>query len=140
MADVTLTAHAAFRTLEASMTLLRRAIDIVRDIVANSTGTARLGMSDTVRVALNELKEFLFATVYLGSAAKAEVGKMERLLEALFAYYVGRPEEINPDARRLLDDGRATLHRTVCDFLAGMTDRFAIRLHEQLFVPKAWGL
>ncbi|HLJ61174.1 MAG TPA: deoxyguanosinetriphosphate triphosphohydrolase [bacterium] len=111
----------------------------VRDIVSHSTDTPRLGMSDTVRTALNELKEFLFTTVYFGSAAKAEVGKMQRLLEVLFAYYVEHPEEINPDARRLLDEGRATVHRTVCDFLAGMTDRFAIRTQERLFVPKAWG-
>ncbi|HYM69412.1 MAG TPA: deoxyguanosinetriphosphate triphosphohydrolase [bacterium] len=111
----------------------------VRDIVAHSTGTPRLGMSDAVRVATNELKEFLFTTVYLGSVARAEVSKMQRMLEVLFDYYVEHPEEITSDARRLLDDGRATLHRTVCDFLAGMTDRFAIRTHEQLFVPKAWG-
>ncbi len=110
----------------------------VRDIVAHSAGAPCLRMSDAVRTALDELKEFLFTTVYLGPAARAEVVAVGRLLETLFGYYVEHPEEIGPDARRLLDDGRATIHRTVCDFLAGMTDRFAIRTQQRLFVPRAW--
>jgi len=110
----------------------------VRDIVARSAGASRLGMSDTVRVALNELKDFLFRAVYEASAARAEVGKAQRLLADLFVYFVEHPEEITADSRRLLDDGRAPVHRTVCDFLAGMTDRFAIRMQQRLFVPRAW--
>jgi len=111
----------------------------VRDIVFHSLDAPRLGMSEAVRGALDELKEFLFTTVYLGPAARAVDAAVRRLLESLFEYYVEHPEEISPDVRRLLDDGRATVHRTVCDFLAGMTDRFAIRTQERLFVPRAWG-
>ena len=111
----------------------------VVDIVQQSAEAPRLGMSEPVRVALNELKEFLFEVVYYGSAAKAEVGKAQRLIADLFGYFVEHPSEISPDSRKLLDEGRETVYRAVCDFLAGMTDRFALRTRERLFVPRAWG-
>ena len=95
-------------------------------------------MTEAVRTALNGLKDFLFEAVYQGSAAKAEVGKAQRLLFALFTYFVDHPAEIGEEARRLLDEGQSTVPRAVCDFLAGMTDRFAIRMGEQLFVPRTW--
>jgi dGTPase len=111
---------------------------MVRDIVARSEGRARLGMSEEVRIALNAVKDFLFERVYNGSVAKAEVGKAERLLTELFDYFVEHPEEMSEEFSGLIKGGRATVHRAVCDFLAGMTDRFAIRTQERLFVPRAW--
>ena len=110
----------------------------VNDIVSRSAGTGRIQMTEAVRTALNGLKDFLFEAVYQGSAAKAEVGKAQRLLFALFTYFVDHPAEIGEEARRLLDEGQSTVPRAVCDFLAGMTDRFAIRMGEQLFVPRTW--
>jgi dGTPase len=110
----------------------------VNDIVASSAATGRIQMTEPVRAALNGLKDFLFVTVYQGSAAKAEVGKAQRLLITLFAYFIDHPGEIGEEARRLIDEGRSTIPRAACDFLAGMTDRFAIRAGEQLFVPRTW--
>jgi dGTPase len=110
----------------------------VRDIVSRSAETGRIQMTDGVRVALNGLKDFLFEVVYQGSAAKAEVDKAQRLLIDMFAHFVDHPGEIGEEARRLLDEGRSTVPRAVCDFLAGMTDRFAIRTAERLFVPRTW--
>lgn len=110
----------------------------VRDLVARSADAGRIQMTEDVRAALNRLKDFLFEAVYQGSAAKAEVAKSQRLLLELFEYFIGHPGEISEDSRRLLDEGRVTVERAVCDFLAGMTDRFAIRMQEQLFVPRTW--
>jgi dGTPase len=110
----------------------------VRDIVMQSAGQARIRISEPVRVALNELKDFLFGRVYRGSVAKADVSKAQRLLHELFAYFVEHPTEIGDEARQSLEAGHTGVERAVCDFLAGMTDRFAIRTHERLFVPRAW--
>jgi dGTPase len=110
----------------------------VRDIVERSEGKPRVEMSDAIRRALNALKDFLFERVYRGSAAKEDVGKAQRLLHELFEYFVAHPEEMGEEARQPLESGRTTVQRAVCDFLAGMTDRFAIRTHERLFVPRAW--
>jgi dGTPase len=110
----------------------------VRDIVDRSAGTPRIVMGEDVRRALNDLKDFLFERVYRGSAAKEDVGKAQRLLHELFEYFVAHPDEMGDEAREQLGEGRASVERVVCDFLAGMTDRFAIRTHERLFVPRAW--
>lgn len=110
----------------------------VRDIVAHSQDRPRLAMSEEVRSALNALKDFLFEAVYSDKTVKAETGKAQRLLEGLFSYFVQHPEEMSPEFRRLVEEGAAPVPRAVCDFLAGMTDRFAIRMQERLFVPKAW--
>ena len=110
----------------------------VRDLVARSADAGRIQMTEEVRTALNRLKDFLFEVVYQGSAAKAEVAKSQRLLLELFEYFVDHPSEISEDSRRLLDEGRVSVERAVCDFLAGMTDRFAIRMQERLFVPRTW--
>lgn len=110
----------------------------VHDIVSHSAGAGRIQMTEDVRAALNGLKDFLFQNVYQGSAAKAEVDKAQRLLVSMFAYFADHPGEIGEEARRLLDEGRSTVPRAVCDFLAGMTDRFAIRTAERLFVPRTW--
>lgn len=111
-----------------------RWVDVtVRDIVDRSAGRPRIEMGEAIRQALNKLKDFLFERVYLGSAAKADVGKAQRLLQELFEYFVAHPGEMGDDAR-----DQTTVQRAVCDFLAGMTDRFAIRTHERLFVPRAW--
>ena len=111
---------------------------IVRNIVARSAGGGRIQMTEDVRLALNGLKDFLFETVYQASAAKAEVGRAQRLLHELFAYFLDHPQQIGDESRRLLDEGRETSARAVCDFLAGMTDRFAIRMFERQFVPRTW--
>jgi dGTPase len=110
----------------------------VRDIVDRSAGEPRIRMSDTIRGALNTLKDFLFERIYQGSAAKADVGKAQHLLGELFGYFVARPEAMGEEARGSLEAGATGVERAVCDFLAGMTDRFAIRTHERLFVPRAW--
>jgi dGTPase len=110
----------------------------VRDIVAQSAGQPRIRMSGPIQAALNELKDFLFDRVYRGSAAKADVSKAQRLLLELFDYFVAHPGEMGDEARRSLEAGQTSVQRAVCDFLAGMTDRFAIRTHERLFVPRAW--
>jgi len=110
----------------------------VRDIVAESADRPHLGMSGPVLTALNLLKDFLFETVYEGSAAKAELRKAQHLIDELFQYFVEHPEEISDEFRREAEQGEMDVHRSVCDFLAGMTDRFAIRTLERLFVPRAW--
>jgi dGTPase len=66
------------------------------------------------------------------------VGKSQRLLRDLFDYFIEHPDEISQESRRLLDEGEVTVQRAVCDFLSGMTDRFAIRTQERLFVPRTW--
>ncbi len=80
-----------------------------------------------------ELKDFLFSNLYQHFRVVRMQTKAERIVEDLFAAYVGKPEILPPETQ-----GRARdfdLYRTVCDYLAGMTDRFAIQEHRKLFEP-----
>ena len=108
---------------------------LVHDVVEHS---ARAGddivQGEEAARAMAELRAFMFERVYLGPVARAEHGKIERVLRTLFDHYVAHPEEIPP----LLPPEEADLPTRVIDYLAGMTDRYCIRRFEALAVPRAF--
>jgi len=69
------------------------------DVLAAWVAEMDFPLAPPIRQALNELKDFLFARVYRGSAAKADVGKAQRLLHELFDYFVAHPDELGAQAR-----------------------------------------
>jgi dGTPase len=81
------------------------------------------------------LRTFMFDRVYLGPAARAEHAKIERVLTGLFAWFCEHPEELPPS-----EDPGASEADVVIDYLAGMTDRFAIRAWSERFVPHGFAL
>lgn len=110
---------------------------MVADLVSASQDQPTIRLTDSVREAQNTLKNFLAARVYRGPGASAEVVKAKRLVQALYAHYLAYPEEISSEYRELIARGDP-VGRVVGDFLAGMTDRYAIRLAEALFIPRSW--
>ncbi|MBI4279312.1 MAG: deoxyguanosinetriphosphate triphosphohydrolase, partial [Armatimonadetes bacterium] len=110
---------------------------LVHDAVAQITDRGAVALSPAVREALNLLKDFLTVNVYLGSQAKAEVGKAQNVLAGLFEYCLAHPEDIPQEYRDAMADGEP-LHRAACDYLAGMTDRYAIRMAQHLLIPRTW--
>ena len=82
-----------------------------------------------------ELRDWLFDNVYLSGEAKAEEPKAYRVVQMLFRYYYEHPAELPEEYRESAEED---LPQTVTDYIAGMTDRFAIRAFQQLFVPRAW--
>ncbi|MPN34355.1 Deoxyguanosinetriphosphate triphosphohydrolase-like protein [bioreactor metagenome] len=81
-----------------------------------------------------ELRSFLFGRVYQSPVVLAEVEKATYLISALFDYYVDHIEQV-PQEYRVISDGDDL--RAVCDFVAGMTDRYAKNQFQQLFVPRS---
>ncbi len=110
---------------------------MVDDLVSASRDQREVRLGEDVRVALNALKDFLTERVYRGPAAAGEVAKAKRLVEALYDYYLEHPSEISPEYQELIAQGDP-VGRVAGDFLAGMTDRYAIRAAEALFLPRAW--
>lgn len=100
--------------------------------------TVELHISPQIESAADTLKQFLYNRVYIGSEAKAEESKVYHLLQALFEYFCGHVDELPPELKSNPRD--ETNERLVVDYIAGMTDRFAIATFERLFVPKSWGL
>ncbi|MGM9683459.1 MAG: deoxyguanosinetriphosphate triphosphohydrolase [Eubacteriales bacterium] len=109
---------------------------MVTSVIRASTDKPEISMEPTVQKATDELRAFLFENVYLNPVAKAEDGKAKELLCRLFDYYRANPDKMPALYRRKCDsDG---VERCVCDFISGMTDRYAIELYSELYIPKVW--
>lgn len=107
---------------------------MVMDMIQSSWNKERISMSEEVWSAMDELRDFLFANVYIGSSAKTEEHKAIRLVKDLYNFYVEHPEYLPPGWET------GGVERAACDYIAGMTDRFAINQYQELFVPKAYHL
>ncbi len=92
-----------------------------------------VGIIGEVRDALNALRDFLYAEVYPSEIIGTKIRKATKLLQELYAYLNEHPDDLVPEI--VPSD---PLDRRVVDFLAGMTDQYALRLYEELFFPEAW--
>lgn len=109
---------------------------LVQDAITASQGQDHILQSPAVEEAMLALKDFMFASVYTNPLAKGEEGKAQNMLQALFQYYQGNPDELPSDFQTIrLEDG---VDRAVCDYIAGMTDPFAVEKYKELFIPKGW--
>ncbi len=109
---------------------------MILDIVDHSQDQDRLQMSTQVETAMDALREFMFQRVYRDSWRAAEEVRCDHVIKTLFEYYCCHPAEL-PEDYMLICYQEGT-ERGVCDYLSGMTDRFAIRLFQRLFVPEGF--
>ena len=107
---------------------------LVTDLVATSEDRPEVQLSPPVFAALDALRDFLFDQVYMRVTARGEHEKAVKLIRDLFAYYLEHPEEIPPEYHQAPGD----LPTQVADYIAGMTDRYALRTYERLFLPQGW--
>ena len=92
-----------------------------------------VGFSEDMHRRNRELKDFLFTNLYRHYRVMRMANKAEKIVADLFKAYVGTPSMLPESAQALVDE--RGLQRTVCDYIAGMTDRFAIDEHKRLFDP-----
>lgn len=109
---------------------------MIMDIVENSQGKDMLSMSPLVQEAMDGLREFMFEKVYRDKWRAAEEERCVVLIKQLFRYYSEHPGEM-PEEFVLIGYREGTA-RAVCDFLSCMTDRYAVRTYQQLFIPAAF--
>lgn len=110
----------------------RRIDALVHDLVEHSEPAGEIVQGDPAATAMDALRDFMFARVYLGAEARHEHAKIELVVRSLFDHYCAAPNEI-PDT---IPEG--PVQQRVTDYLAGMTDRFCIRAFEALSVPVAF--
>jgi dGTPase len=108
---------------------------MIHDVVRTSVQEGDIGMSDEVWGAFSELRGFLYENLYLSGDAKSEEGKSERVVQSLFAHFIDHMDEVPLEFRRHQDAPDVQ----VADYISTMTDRYAIRLYEDIFVPRVWG-
>lgn len=109
----------------------------IHNIITNSQGKNDICMSEEVEKAMKGLRSFMFKSVYTNPVAKREEHRAMELVERLFYYYLEHVEKMPEQYRNMLNEGEKK-ERVVCDYIAGMTDQYAIAKFEEIFVPKAW--
>jgi len=107
---------------------------LVRSCVNNSGEDIRL--APDVQQALDELRAYMFKNVYTNPACKSEETKAIELLQRLYAHFCENPDTMPALYRNIAEN--EGIERAVCDYISGMTDRYAVRLFHELFVPKDW--
>jgi len=112
-----------------------RITTMVNDMIETSAAGDDIRMSDRVWDAMMELRAYLFENVYFSERAKAEEPKAHAVVQALFGHYLADTDDL-PAEERPAEPGQRV--QAVVDYVAGMTDRFAIREYERIFVPKKW--
>lgn len=114
----------------------QRITTLIMSIVNN--GVKDIHLSDDVAKALDGLSDFMHDNVYHNSIAKAEENKAKMLVEKLYGYFLKNPDKLPEDYKRIT--ARFSIDRAVCDYIAGMTDSYALNVYEDLFIPKGWHL
>ena len=109
---------------------------LVWDMVQTSRETGGIYLSSEVDKALDDLRTFMFEKVYRNPVAKGEESKAKVMLQKLFDYYVNHPEALPEDFHPQMSfEG---MERTVCDYIAGMTDHYAVDKYTEIFIPAGW--
>lgn len=112
---------------------------LVHDVIENSFGKPEIKMSRGIEKTMRGLRTWMFNNVYIGGKAKEEEEKAKKMIELLFKYYMDHTEEMPEEFVRMYREGEKR-ERAVCDYIAGMTDNYAIEKFEELFVPIGWRL
>ncbi len=115
----------------------KRIDTMVKDVIYSTIEIdyEHINMSETVSEAIYRLRDFLFEKVYESEHIQREFKKAKRVLTDLYEYYLEHLDEIIQTTKV---ENEKDGHRVVCDFIAGMTDRFALMTYERLFMPQAW--
>ena len=106
------------------------------DMIQTSLEAGEIMLSPKVDTALAELRAFMFEKVYRNPVVKGEEAKAQEMLKRLYEYYFNHPDALPEDFQPQLSfDG---MERTVCDYIAGMTDNYAVDKYTELFIPMGW--
>nr|WP_321465210.1 deoxyguanosinetriphosphate triphosphohydrolase [uncultured Desulfobulbus sp.] len=120
-------------------------VDLVKTTVARDDG--KLHLSERMNETITELRAFLYDHVYRNCRVHNEFEKAQRIIRDLYGFFLGHefPENGIASCCRKRDPARSVeeeqqRHRMVCDFIAGMTDRYAMALYSQVYMPKPWSM
>lgn len=114
----------------------RRITTLITSLVENSGET--IAMAPQVQAQFESLRAFMYSTVYVDKTAKKEEQKVEKVIAELYGCYCAKPELMPNQYQQIA--GEEGIDRAVTDYISGMSDEFAIRSFENLFVPKSWNV
>ncbi|MBD5632031.1 MAG: deoxyguanosinetriphosphate triphosphohydrolase [Clostridia bacterium] len=108
----------------------------ISSVYKNSQGKNSVEMEKSVEKASEDLRSFMFEKVYFSESAKGEEQKAERMLTAMYEYFIKNPEALPETYFNLMQN--CGKEQVVCDYLSSMTDRYAVYMFNKIFVPKGW--
>ncbi|MCR4779214.1 MAG: deoxyguanosinetriphosphate triphosphohydrolase [Lachnospiraceae bacterium] len=119
-------------------TLTKRINTMIHGVVTYSAGKNEIVMNPEIEAAMLNLRKFLFENVYTNPAAKAQEVQAERLVSYLYEYYVDHIDALPEEFIDMIEKKGEAKELVVCDYIAGMTDRFAVAKLKELFIPSQW--
>lgn len=111
---------------------------LIHDIIDQSYDRPEIIMSPEMEAAMHGLRRWMFENVYRNEIAKSQEGKAKRLIVALYDYYMEHTDQLPEEFLDMMKNQNEKKERVVCDYIAGMTDVYAIDRFKELFVPKSW--
>jgi len=111
---------------------------MIKDVISTSFEQPIVKMSDDIYNVTQKLRSFLFENVYVGSSAKTQEKKVKIMLRLLFEYYIQHPNSMPPEFIKISKE--ENIERAVADYIAGMTDVYAIKKFREFFMPSSWPL
>lgn len=114
----------------------KRINTLVSDIIHTSQGKSDIFMTPQIEDAMDKLRVFMFEKVYVGSVAKIEEKKVSSVIEGLFHYFEEHTDKLPP--ANFETAKKEGTEKAVCDYIAGMSDRFAVYTFNNLYVPRSW--
>lgn len=113
---------------------------MIHDMILNSMDKPEIIMSPDVDRAMRGLRQWMFENVYRNNIAKSEEGKAQQLIVRLYEFYLKYIDMLPEEYLVMMEKRNEKKERVVCDYIAGMSDGYAIDKFEELFVPKAWNV
>lgn len=120
--------------LQLGMSKSARINTMVKNVIENSGDHIR--MSEDCYHLFCELHDFMFFAVYRNPVCKSEEVKAVAMIEKLYGYYTAHPEEMSHEYMAVAEEDG--VERAVCDYIAGMSDNYSVRVFNRLFVPEFW--
>ena len=111
---------------------------LTEDVISAGQGKDKIVQSPLRGGAMAKLRAFMFDAVYRNPVAKGEESKAQAMIARLFEYYQKDPDQLPPDFQDIRV--REGIDRAVCDYIAGMTDKFAVDTYVSVFVPMSWSV
>lgn len=111
---------------------------MILDVINNSMDKDKITMSEEIDYYTNKLRDFLFENVYYNKIAKSEEEKTIFIIEKIFEYYTKHFELLPELYLNIYKENNFSKNEIIKDYIAGMTDRYAMKLFEELYIPKPW--
>lgn len=110
---------------------------MILDIISNSFNKETISMSEEIGKSTEKLRKFMFDNVYLNSKAKLEDDKAEYIITELYNYYLKNKDKL-PLEYQNYNIIESSIEDRICDYIAGMTDRYVLGVFSNIFIPKGW--